>query len=227
MNFIKQFTINNKIFIFLYFFLIIAISPFLIIYSKSEIHLTINQFHNVYSDIFFKYITYLGDGIVPLIIALFFLFYSFRKAILIVVSGSFAGLVAQFFKQLVFIDASRPIKYLADYPLHLIDGVQMYTSHSFPSGHSATIFALCLTLATITSSLLKKIVLFCAAVLVAFSRVYLSQHFLVDAYAGSIIGTVSAIFVVYILNRQKAVWIDKSIPQIIKSTRKDEQKRHN
>jgi membrane-associated phospholipid phosphatase len=216
MKFNKIFQEKYRLFLFLHISLLIILFPVFINFSKAEIHLTINQFHDAFTDIFFKYITFLGDGLTPVLIGLYFAVFSFRKAMLIIVSGSFAGLMAQFFKRLIFYDIDRPVKYLANFNLHLVDGVQMYTSHSFPSGHSATIFAFCLVLSTFTISTLNKIVLFCAAVLVAFSRVYLSQHFLIDTYAGSIIGTTCAIIVIYFINKQKADWLDNSFLQIYK-----------
>jgi len=220
MVFLKQLFNNNKVYLIGYFILLVILVFVLITGEKGEIHIAINKYHSTVTDYFFKYFTNFGDGVVPFILTAIFLFFSIRNALLIFLSGSLAGLLAQFFKHVVFYDAERPIKYLADYPLHLIDGVNMHTMHSFPSGHSATIFALCLSMAVQTSSLFLKIVLFCTAVLVAFSRVYLSQHFLVDAYAGSIIGTLSAIIVIYFISRQKALWLDISLPEIIKSKTK-------
>lgn len=216
MSFIKQFLGKNKDYLFYYVFLIIVIALILCAFSKTTIHLTINGYHNPHADIFFKYFTNIGDGLVPNIIAIILLFFSFRNAIFVFISCNLAGLLVQFFKRLVFEDIERPIKFLSDYQLHLVDGIQVYSSHSFPSGHSATIFALCFCLAILTSSMLKKIILFCIAVLVAFSRVYLSQHFLIDVYAGSIIGVASVIFIAYIISKIKGEWIDKSLPEIIK-----------
>jgi membrane-associated phospholipid phosphatase len=216
MSFIKSFLGKNKDYLLYYFFLIIVIAPILFTFSKTTIHLAINKYHCPLADIFFKYITHFGDGIVPVVIAVILLFYSNRNAILVIISCNLAGLLVQFFKQLLFEDIERPIKYLSDYQLHLVDGIQMYSNYSFPSGHSASIFALCFSLAILASSMLKKIVLFCIAVLVAFSRVYLSQHFLIDVYAGSIIGIVSVIIVAYFINKLKGEWLDKSLPEVIK-----------
>jgi membrane-associated phospholipid phosphatase len=44
------------------------------------------------------------------------------------------------------------------------------------------------------------IVFFLCALLVAYSRIYLSQHFLIDVLAGSLIGTGTAYFVFKLLN---------------------------
>lgn len=221
MSFVKQFLGKNKDYLLYFLFFVITITIILLIYPKAVIHLTINKFHSNAADYFFKYFTHLGDGLVLVLTTIILLFFSFRHAILIGLSYSLSGLLVQFFKRVIFHDVARPVKYLADYPLHLVDGVQMYTNFSFPSGHSTSIFTLCMCLATLSSSLLMKIVLFCIAVIVAFSRMYLSQHFLVDIYAGSIIGTFSAIIVFYFISKQKALWLDKSLPVFIKKKVKE------
>lgn len=217
MNHIKNFFGKNKVYLICYFLILVIVSILLLIVPKATIHLTINQYNSEIADLFFKYITHLGDGWVPVIISIAFLFFSFRYAIIIGLSSSISGLLAQFFKRLIFHDVARPVKYLADFQLHLVDGVKMYTSFSFPSGHSTSIFTLCMCLAAISSSMLTKIVLLCIAVLVAFSRVYLSQHFLIDIYAGSMIGTFTAIIIVYYMSGLKAAWLDKSLLSIRRS----------
>ena len=60
-----------------------------------------------------------------------------------------------------------------------------------------TIFAL-----VYQQSKLVSIVFFLGAILVAFSRIYLSQHFLIDVVAGSFIGVASACSVFRILNHK-------------------------
>ena len=55
---------KNKYFFLPYIILMLFLSYFLIIYSKTDIHLFTNQFYNPFFDAFFKYYTHLGDGIV-------------------------------------------------------------------------------------------------------------------------------------------------------------------
>jgi membrane-associated phospholipid phosphatase len=110
----------------------------------------------------------------------------------------------------------RPIKYFeATFDLHLVEGVQIYSSYSFPSGHSATIFALCLSLAIYSRRKFVKSSLFLLAVIVAYSRVYLSQHFLNDIVAGSFLGCIAAILMYFLLGKIDKVRLDKSILNII------------
>jgi membrane-associated phospholipid phosphatase len=216
MRFIRKFLQNNRAYLIPYFILLAIITVVLIIFKKETIHLAINQYHSQFTDIFFKYFTNLGDGLFAYIIAIVFLFFSFRNALLIGLSTAFSGLIAQFIKRVIFHDVERPLKLLAKTPIHIVEGVKMYTNFSFPSGHSTTIFTLCMCLAALSSSMFTKIVLLCTAILVAFSRVYLSQHFLVDIYAGSIIGTLTAILMFYIIQKQKASWLDLSLIKLKK-----------
>jgi membrane-associated phospholipid phosphatase len=212
----KTFINKNKFFLLLCTFWVLALAPVIIFIPKGTTHLFINSYHSTITDLFFKYFTNLGDGVVPFILAIIFLFFSYRKSILVVASGLAAGIFVQILKRFFFEDVNRPVKFFGPSELHLVDGVKMNFEHSFPSGHSATIFALCFCLASLTSSKLKKIVLFCTAVLISFSRVYLSQHFIIDIYAGSIIGILSAIIVIVFLNRQNNNWLDSSLIKTLK-----------
>ena len=216
----RGFLVKNKIFLILCFIWILLLTPLIILVPKGTSHLFINKYHLSETDIFFKYFTNLGDGLVPVLIAFVLVFFSYRKSLLILASGSIAGILAQLIKRFIDLSNFRPIKFFESSTLHLVPGVKMFTDFSFPSGHSATIFALCFSLASIITSKFWKIVLFCTAVLVAYSRVYLSQHFLVDIYAGSIIGILSATIVIIFLDKQNNNWLDSSFTKTIIMKRK-------
>ena len=68
----------------------------------------------------------------------------------------------------------------------------MVGQFSFPSGHATTAFTLFTCLALIVPNKLLKILFFAIAALAAYSRIYISQHWLVDIFAGSIIGVTIA-----------------------------------
>jgi membrane-associated phospholipid phosphatase len=203
---------KNSFFLIPQLLLLLVLLPVLIIGSKENIHLFLNQFHSFFFDVFFKFITYFGSGIVPVIAGVLFMLFSFRKSFLIASSGLFAGLLAQVFKRFVFPDRPRPSKVFFDSPnLYIVEGVDLHWTFSFPSGHSATIFALCFCLAFFAERRVFKLIFFTFAILVAYSRVYLSQHFLMDVYAGSIIGTLSGIIMAYSFSNIQVRWFDKSV----------------
>jgi membrane-associated phospholipid phosphatase len=59
-----------------------------------------------------------------------------------------------------------------------------------PSGHSASAFALATILILLTKNKLLQVMLMLLAILVAVSRVYLFQHFMVDTIVGATIGLI-------------------------------------
>jgi undecaprenyl-diphosphatase len=80
------------------------------------------------------------------------------------------------------VDRPRPI----DHPL-----VPEPTSSSFPSGHAATSFACAATLATYVSRR-GAVVLYLLAAGIAYSRVYVGVHYLLDVLAGAALGLLVA-----------------------------------
>jgi membrane-associated phospholipid phosphatase len=188
---------------------------FIALYSKSDIHIWINEHTYGLADTFFRLITNLGDGLAVAVVALIFLLFRIRSGLLIAVSGIFAGVITQFLKHTFFSDLKRPVKFFEGvYQLHLVPGVSNYSGNSFPSGHSASAFALYLSIAMLTENKLLKFAMFLLASVVAFSRIYLSQHFLQDVCVGSLIGVLSVFAAFLILTRIKpfssAGWMNKS-----------------
>jgi len=186
------------------------------LHSKAGIHIYINEHTQGLADTFFRLITNLGDGLFVAILALLFLLIRIRSGLLIAISGLIAGVVTQTLKHTVFSDLKRPVKFFEGiYQLHLVPGVNNYSGNTFPSGHSASAFALYLSLALLTENKLLKFSLFLIACIVAFSRIYLSQHFFNDVYAGSILGILSVLGAWLILTRMKpftqAVWMNHSV----------------
>jgi membrane-associated phospholipid phosphatase len=86
--------------------------------------------------------------------------------------------------------------------IHLVDGVTIHVANSFPSGHTISAFSLALVLALyLKNKYWGGILCFCA-ILVAYSRMYLFQHFCVDIFVGSMLGVaLSAMFHVGYLKR--------------------------
>jgi membrane-associated phospholipid phosphatase len=56
-----------------------------------------------------------------------------------------------------------------------------------------------------------KVLLLILALLTGYSRIYLSQHFLEDVYAGSIIGVSTTFLVYYFVHKKEHDWMDGSI----------------
>jgi membrane-associated phospholipid phosphatase len=64
-----------------------------------------------------------------------------------------------------------------------------------------------------------KVLCLPAATAVAFSRVYLSQHFLMDIYAGSIIGVTAAVLVYRLMAYSPRNWYNHSWSGLIKKNK--------
>jgi membrane-associated phospholipid phosphatase len=187
---------NNRSFLFPFAALFLLVSLILLSDTKAGIHLWLNNFHSVFFDWFFKYITHLGDGLFIIIPVVVMLFFSLRNSLFILTAYLSTGLITQLMKRLVFDGAERPIRYFQDIAqLHLVDGVHMLSGHSFPSGHATSAFAMFLCLALITRNRWIQFSCFIAACLVSFSRVYLSQHFLIDVYTGALIGITGTLMI--------------------------------
>lgn len=168
--------------------------------DKAELHLSFNQLVGGNADGFFKLYTHIGDGLAVAIIILIASVFSKEKiatALLGLVSFGLSGLLTQLLKRLVFYADHRPVSYFGEEHLNLIEGVKMHGSHSFPSGHSTASFALFVFLAYVFRKH-RYVQGLCAiaAILAAYSRVHLSQHFTEDVVTGSIIG-ISIFFFVY------------------------------
>lgn len=206
---------NYPVFISLMIFWISA-GILLIIADKDTIHLFINRYNSYKADLFFKYITYLGDGITPVLLTFALLFVSTRKAIIVGVSNLVGGLLTQFLKRVVFNDMVRPKAYFKDIAeLHFVSGVDVHSYYSFPSGHTTTAFILAICLIYFTNNNYLKFLYLFLAFLTGYSRMYLSQHFLIDVYAGSILGTLVATITIYFLHSAQHKKIDKPLIKVL------------
>jgi membrane-associated phospholipid phosphatase len=173
----------------------------LFFFDKGEFELSVNRNHDPYLDVFFFYVTYLGDGRVSVIILALIFFRRIYYGILALVSFLASVLVTQSMKRLIFSEYPRPSKFFEkQIDLHLVDGVDLHTYFSFPSGHASGAFSIFMILALISKNKLHTFVFFMLSLLVAFSRIYLLQHFFIDTFFGAWIAIIIAFFVYYYLN---------------------------
>ncbi len=188
----KEFVKHNYIFVSIYILLLFKIGTILLHHGKVQIHQSINSFvSNEYFDIFFKLITHLGDGIFAILIVVIVLFFNVKKSVYVLLSYVFASLISTIIKNYIYVNTCRPsfaFQYFVREPLKLVEGVEMNIFNSFPSGHSTTAFAVFISLMFLSKNFFIKFLCLLLACLAAYSRTYLSQHWLVDIYFGSIIG---------------------------------------
>jgi membrane-associated phospholipid phosphatase len=184
-------------------------------YGKADLHLWLTSFNTPIGDVFFHYYTYVGDWVPYLVIA-GLLFYRYRTALFVLVSQLASGLVSIIIKQTW--NEPRPLLYFKEHfpavQLHQVVGEHLHSSHSFPSGHTITAFALFLALAFYTKKPTIHFLYFLLAVLVGCSRIYLSQHFALDVLVGSAIGVSVTILCKFYFDKCTIKWADGSLRDV-------------
>jgi len=203
-----------------YFFLLAGLSVYYI-YGKEESYHLLNSFHASGLDSVMKLITFLGDGIFAAIFGFLFIFYRIRIALFLTSAWMFSGLFAQLLKRFVFPGELRPHAYFPELGIDIykVSDIELHLKYSFPSGHSATSFAIFVGLSFFVKNKYLKSLLIILACLTAFSRVYLGEHFLADILAGSAIGVLTSVILYKFVVRLNKSWLDNSIQKIIFSTK--------
>lgn len=164
--------------------------------DKLDFQRKINQIGNSGFDVVMRYLTHAGDGIFALLVFIALLFIRIKTALIALICFGLTAGVVQLLKHSVFVKMKRPFYFLqSEANFRIIDDFTYHTSNSFPSGHAASIFAICTVIAyQYKSKLSVQLLLVIFAILVALTRVYLCQHFLQDIIAGSLIGTLIAYY---------------------------------
>lgn len=165
--------------------------------------LWLNGSHNRFLDIFYLIVTNAGDGafFVPLI--LIFLFIRFQWACMLLATAAFNSALVFLFKHWLLPKATRPIMELDHALLHFVPGVDVHAHHSFPSGHTASIFAIAFLLALFFNRKMFTTFFLILALFVAASRIYLLQHFLSDVAIGALVGILSVFLAIVLINQFK------------------------
>ncbi len=170
--------------------------------QKGPLFLWMNSYYSSATDQVFLWITWLGQGITFLLVSLLVLFFHRGNGILGLVCFGVSSLLAQLFKKVVFTGFNRPTHYFdPDVNLHLVEGIKHHAYHSFPSGHSASVFAMALFLTLVVKNKKWGFVFAGIAIITAYSRVYLAQHFFEDIYAGAFLGFISTILVFLLMEK--------------------------
>ncbi len=186
----------------------------LLVFTKPELHILLNKANSPFFDLFFKYATWLGDGIWIPVVALFLFGVKYRYAFAFLLGSLLAAGVVNFIKRVLLTGVYRPMKYFSmyeTYNLHFVDGVKVHSINSFPSGHTAVAFSVFLMLALIVKSNPAKLALFFAAAVVSYSRIYLSQHFMIDLTAGALISAPLLLVSFHWAEKWNKAWLDDSV----------------
>ena len=131
--------------------------------------------------------THLGNGMVAALLVL--LLSPFRRDLTVrtAVAMVIAGVLTSLIKENM--PLPRPPAVFGD-AVNVLGSKMM--GKSFPSGHTATVFALACSLKGVVDNRVYRAALF-TAVLVGVSRVYIGAHFPIDVAMGALLGWLSAI----------------------------------
>lgn len=201
---------SQRTFLLISLLALLLLGAMLLIYPKGQLHLLLNAYHSPALDIFFRNYTYIATWPLYAIAIALILFYRSGWAAYLVTSELMGILFVQPIKYIF--NMPRPVTWFAEHMpniyLPLVEGVKMHHWHSFPSGHTKSafvlFFCLCIILDAILStrknlkhdSLSTKLIQVIAAlgaILAGYSRIYLSQHFAFDVFAGGLIGLICPI----------------------------------
>ncbi len=171
--------------------------------GRENLFLSLNTNLGWLGDQFFSLLTYLAEGWIwiPYLIIVFGWFK--KDLVFILLNFLTSTLLTQIPKNYIWPDVNRPIASgIPIEKIHTVAGVELHTYNSFPSGHTATAFSLLFL--TVYFFPTKKVFWMAAiyAILCAYSRVYLGQHFPIDL-AGGIIAA--------ILSFQLSIWLRNKI----------------
>ena len=193
---VKQF----KYLWFFWLFVMILALFILVLMGSYELSVKVNNQSSLIFDYFFKYITFIGDGALLYILSFVLIIFSRKWALMYIISLIVTTIFVQFLKRLLFDNFYRPSRYFKDLiddgSWHLVDGVELYDRFSFPSGHTALSFCFIIIICYFLKSNFWSLLLILLAFLVGFSRIYLTQHFLIDVWFGSLIGSLISLIVI-------------------------------
>lgn len=186
-------------------------------WGKDSLFLYLNNLHHPFADQLGPWLTHLGDGLFAVLFLLIFLMINYRLALTAFVCFAAVLLLTQLGKLVLFEDALRPLAYFEVKGINIrtVDGVKVHAHNSFPSGHSASAFALFSFFALQLRDKKWGLPLLLAAILIAYTRIYIAQHFLEDVLAGSVIGILTVLILTAYLNayfdKRPANWHRKGL----------------
>jgi membrane-associated phospholipid phosphatase len=192
---------RRAIFIIL-FLLFSAFGLFILQTDQLTAFRMLTRWHSSAGNIFFRGVTFLGDGLFIIGLAIVFIFLKkYQWATGVIVGYLLSGLFAQLVKKIFNRPRPKAVFEAIGQKVYEVPGVDVHLHGSFPSGHTASAFALAIFMLLVLPYRWYSWLLMVGVCGVGYSRMYLSQHFPEDVWAGAIIGTLSGLLVAGWLNR--------------------------
>lgn len=161
----------------------------------------VHTHHQPVADLFFRFFTIAGTAtvIIPVLLAVYWFRFRNRYFLILALATQIGSLLVNQAMKSGFA-RPRPVALYGQEPwFHYISGEVLHRAKSFPSGHTAGAFAFVFLLSLLIRKQEGRYVslLFLAAILVGYSRMYLGQHFYADIYVGSIEGVLVCMLVLF------------------------------
>ncbi len=192
----------NPWFFIPYLVVLVLAGIYLAMHGKGDFLLWVNAHHTAVLDNFFMLTNELGEGIFLLVVVgAMLVFTRYGDGLAGALAWVTAGLVTQFLKRQIFPDYPRPAPFFKGIKeLYLVPGVHINEHFSFPSGHTTVAFAICTVLALSVKNKMWGLFFIMMGLIAGLSRIYLSQHFLMDTFVGSIVGSLTGLLVYNVLH---------------------------
>ncbi len=177
--------------------------------NNKSLFVEINSFTEHFSPFIWANLTFLGDTMPVCAIMLLFI----RKRPDLIWSGIIATVIATLIANLVkfYFNIPRPPAVIDRNLINIIGPA--LSSHSFPSGHTVTIFSIVTILMFYFTKFISRILLILLAILVGLSRIAVGVHWPADVLAGAIVGILCAATGVLIV--EKLEWNRNKTVQLI------------
>ncbi|MDI9880380.1 phosphatase PAP2 family protein [Flectobacillus longus] len=194
--------LKNNLSFFIPFILVWFVSLVWVLETpKLDQMIWINTHRTLWTDSFFWWATQLGEGWFFAITIIIWLLLRYKYAIIGTIAFAISTIISQGLK--FSFQTLRPSEFFKDisYPWKYVNGVELHGFNSFPSGHTTSAFCVFTLWVFFSKKSALSPVFLGLALLAAYSRPYLFQHFPEDLLGGAVVGIISAILSVEIYQK--------------------------
>jgi len=190
----KHWSQSTKAFLGIFIFYEVLGWLFVSAYQRLDQLQLINGNNSPLADMTFQALTATAEVVLPVLLLIYLFRFQKVYALPYVYSYALSTGLIQGLKHLVFTDALRPLAYFASSGIkwHIVPGLLISEYNSMPSGHTGAAFFMFFWVAVLLRRWFWGLFAGLLAVGVAYSRVYLFQHFPVDTLVGAAIGVGSS-----------------------------------